>query len=175
MLRDKVVLVDINDNELKEENKTIAHSKPMLHRAFSIYLYNDKKQILIQKRALNKYHSPGLWANACCSHPRIGENIKESAIERLKDEVGIYGDINEIFSFIYLSKYNENLFEYEYDHVFIGKYDGEIILNKEEASETKWISIEDLESDLVNNPNKYATWFIISAPRVIEYIKKGLK
>ena len=105
----------------------------------------------------------------------MGENIKESAIERLKDEVGIYADINEIFSFIYLSKYNENLFEYEYDHVFIGKYDGEIILNKEEASETKWISIEDLESDLVNNPNKYATWFIISAPRVIEYIKKGLK
>lgn len=171
MLRNEVLLVDINDNEIGVEYKEDAHKKPMLHRAFSVYLYNDKKQMLIQKRALHKYHSPGLWANACCSHPRKGENVKYSAKERMIDEIGVSTEIKELFSFIYLNKFNEELYEYEYDHVFVGEYNGDVLLNKEEASETKWIDLDELEEDLVSNPLKYSSWFIISAPRVIEYIR----
>ena len=171
MLRNEVVLVDIFDNEIGVEAKENAHKKPMLHRAFSIFIYNDNYDILIQKRAAHKYHSPLLWANTCCSHSRKGENIKESAIERLKDEVGIDADIEELYSFIYISKYREDLYEYELDHVFTGKYNGDFTLNEEEACEAKWISLEDLSNDLVNNPSSYATWFINCAPKVIEFLK----
>jgi len=171
MLRNEVVLVDIFDNEIGVETKENAHKSPMLHRAFSIFIYNNKNEVLIQKRASHKYHSPSLWANTCCSHPKKGENIKESAIERLKDEVGIEADIDELYSFIYISKYKDNLYEYELDHVFIGEYNGDFILNEEEASEAKWISLEDLSSDLVKNPRNYATWFIICAPKVIQFLK----
>ena len=132
MLRNTVVLVDLNDKEIGIEKKEIAHKAPKLHRAFSIYLYNDKKELLIQKRAEHKYHSAGLWSNTCCSHPKSGEDIKESAIERLKDEVGITANIDEIFSFIYMNKFHDNLYEYEYDHVFIGSYNGNFLLNPEE-------------------------------------------
>lgn len=173
MLRNEVVLVDINDKEIKKEYKVNAHNKPMLHRAFSVFLYNDKKQMLIQKRAINKYHSGGLWANACCSHPGMGENIRLSALERMEDEIGVICDIEELFSFIYLNKFNDDLYEYECDHVFVGKYNGEVILNEEEACESKWINLDELEKDLVDNPLKYASWFIISAPRVISYIKNA--
>lgn len=172
MLRNEVVLVDINDNEIRKEYKEVAHKTPMLHRAFSVFLYNDKKEMLIQRRALHKYHSPGLWANACCSHPAMGEDIKKSAMERMKDEIGIETDVKELFSFIYLNKFNESLYEYEYDHVFLGKYNGEVILNEEEVCDSKWIKLDELEKDLVNNPLKYSSWFIISAPRVISYIKE---
>ena len=171
MLRNEVVLVDIFDNEIGVETKENAHKEQKLHRAFSVFIYNDNYELLIQKRAANKYHSPLLWANACCSHPKMGENIKESAIERLKDEVGIDTDIEELFSFIYTSKYSDNLYEYELDHVFVGKYNDSIVLNPEEACEIKWISLEDLSNDLVNNPQSYATWFISCAPKVIEYLK----
>ena len=173
MLRNEVVLVDIDDNELEVMSKSESHSSPNLHRAFSIFIYNKNKEILIQKRASHKYHSPGLWANACCSHPRIKENIKLSAIERLKDEVGIETDIEELFSFIYMNKFHDTLYEYELDHVFLGKYDGAVILNKEEASEYKWISINDLKEDLLKNPLNYASWFIICAPRVIRYLENN--
>jgi isopentenyl-diphosphate delta-isomerase len=173
MLRNEVVLVDIDDNELGVMSKNQAHSSPNLHRAFSVFIYNQNKEILIQKRASHKYHSPSLWANACCSHPRIVENIKLSALDRLKDEVGIETEINELFSFVYMNKFNEHLYEYELDHVFIGKYDGKIILNEEEASEYKWISLEDLKKDLITNPLNYASWFIICAPRVINYLEKN--
>lgn len=171
MLRNEVVLVDIFDNELGIETKENAHKEPKLHRAFSIFIYNDNYEILIQKRAAHKYHSPLLWANTCCSHPKMGANVKESAIERLEDEVGIKADIEEVFSFIYISKYSDDLYEHELDHVFIGKYNGNIVLNPEEAVEAKWISLEDLSKDLVANPTKYSTWFISCAPRVIEILK----
>lgn len=171
MLRNEVVLVDVNDKEIGITTKEKAHKTPLLHRAFSVFICNKNKEILIQKRAPNKYHSPNLWANACCSHPRKGEDVRESAIERLKDEVGISTDIKELFSFTYLNKFSDTLYEYELDHVFLGYYDGDIILNTEEASETKWITINDLEKDLTENPLKYASWFIICAPKVLSYLK----
>lgn len=171
MERNKIVKVDIFDNEIGEIEKMEAHLTPVLHRAFSVYIVNDKGEMLIQKRAEHKYHSASLWANACCSHPRSGENIIESAKERMVDEIGINTELKELFSFTYLSKYSDNLYEYEVDHVLLGKYTGKIILNKEEASEFRWVDMNALAKELLNEPQKFATWFVISAPKVISLLK----
>lgn len=172
-MEEKIIKVDINDNFLGEIDKLEAHKTPILHRAFSVFLY-DGDQILLQQRAFNKYHSGGLWANSCCSHPRNNLPLLQSVKSRLEFELGIIENISliEIFSFTYLSKYDENLYEYEYDHVLVGKYSSKkhINFNNEEINQIKWIKINDLKADLVKNPQKYATWFIICAPKVIEYI-----
>lgn len=171
---DELILVDIFDNKIGTLDKASAHAKPILHRAFSVFLYNDNK-MLVQKRAQDKYHSGGLIANTCCSHPRT-DDILGDAVTRLKFEVGIKVkaiDLHELFSFTYLTKFNENLYEYEYDHVIVGKYDGEYKINEEEVSELKWVEIDKLALDLVKNPKKYASWFLICAPKVIEYIKNN--
>lgn len=172
MLRNNLTKVDIFDNALGEITKEDAHKNAILHRAFSVFLYNDKKEILIQKRADNKYHSGGLWANACCSHPSIKENVIKSAENRLIEELGITTKLKELFTFTYLNKFNDNLFEYELDHVLLGKYNGEVKLNLEEASEYKWISIDELNRELTQNPQEYASWFIVSAPQVASYLKQ---
>ena len=173
MLRDELILVDINDNEIGTSKKMEAHVTPKLHRAFSIFLYNDKKEMLIQKRALNKYHSGGLWSNTCCSHPRKGEGLIESAKDRLLDEMGIDCELKELYSFTYMNKFNDNLYEYEYDHVIVGRYNGDYTLNKEEACDAKWIGLDELKEDLKKNPRNYSSWFIICAPKVIEYIESN--
>lgn len=171
MERNDLVKVDIFDNELGSIEKMDAHIKPILHRAFSVFLVNSKGELLIQKRASHKYHSANLWANACCSHPRTGEDVVSSAESRLMEELGFTTKVKELFTFIYKTEFNESLYEYELDHVLIGEYDGEVVLNPEEASEFKWISLDELSNDLVNNPNMYASWFIICAPRVISMLK----
>ena len=168
---ENIILVDTQDNELGAIEKLQAHKKPLLHRAFSVFLYNDKKQILIQQRALNKYHSGGLWANSCCSHPRYGISFSESVINRVKFELGI--DIvkfKEIFSFTYLTKFEDGLFEYEFDHVLVSKYNGDINFNQDEIKDAKWIDLSDLKKDLLLNPTHYASWFLICAPKVIDYL-----
>ena len=170
---DDLILVDIFDRKLGTLDKASAHAKPILHRAFSVFLYNGNK-MLVQKRAEGKYHSGGLIANTCCSHPRT-DDILGDAATRLKFEVGIKVkaiDLKELFCFTYLTKFNVNLYEYEYDHVIVGKYDGEYKINKDEVSELKWVDIDKLALDMVKNPQKYASWFLICAPKVIEYIKK---
>lgn len=167
----KLIKVDIFDNQIGTISKEDAHKKPILHRAFSVFLYNGNK-MLIQQRAFNKYHSGGLWANTCCSHPRT-DNVLEDAKIRLKEEVGIIAPpLKELFTFTYLSKYADDLYEHEFDHVIVGKFDGSYKINKEEVENLKWVDIDELALDLTNNPTKYATWFIIAAPKVIEYIKK---
>lgn len=173
MERNDLVRVDIFDNELGTIEKMDAHLTPVLHRAFSVFLINEKGEMLIQKRAPHKYHSPNLWANACCSHPRMGENVIESAEARLVEELGFTTRVEELFTFIYLNKFNDNLYEYELDHVLLGRYDGEITLNEDEASEFKWISPDELSRDLVENPTKYSSWFLICAPRVIKHLKNN--
>ncbi|MGN1201237.1 MAG: isopentenyl-diphosphate Delta-isomerase [Candidatus Caccovivens sp.] len=170
MLRNEIVCVDVFDNELETITKNQAHSKPILHRAFSVFLINDKKEILIQKRADNKYHSGGLWANACCSHPKSQESVVISAEHRLMEELNISTTLQELFSFIYLHKFNDNLYEYELDHVLLGEYSGEVELNLEEASAYRWISIDALAQELLNEPQKFASWFLICAPRVLKYL-----
>ena len=170
---EKIIKVDISDNYIDEIEKLDAHTQPILHRAFSVFLYNGDK-ILIQRRAKNKYHSGGLWANACCSHPRANKTFLQSVKERLFEELNISEDINltEIFSFTYLTKFNDNLYEYEFDHVLVGEYKNKnIIFNPEEIMEYEWISLSDLKYQLVNTPQKFASWFIICAPKVINYLQ----
>ena len=171
---EEIIKVDINDNQIGTIEKLPAHKTPVLHRAFSVFLHDGDK-ILLQKRALNKYHSGGLWANSCCSHPRANMGFLESVYNRLEFELGIKDKIKleELFSFTYLSKYADNLYEYEYDHVFLGKLkEQDINFNKEEMSEVKWWSISELQEKLVTNPNMFSTWFIICAPKVINKIKE---
>ncbi len=166
-----VILVDQFDNPIGDMEKLSAHESPKLHRAFSIFIYNGTK-LLIQQRAHNKYHGGGLWANTCCSHPKPDEDLSTATRRRLLEEVGIEAELEEIFSFIYFYKFTNGLFEYEYDHVFIGKYDGETFPNHEEIYRLEWVEASELLQDLLVNPEKYAPWFIASAPRVIQHILK---
>jgi len=169
-MENKIVAVDIYDNKIGLVTKEAAHKDAILHRAFSVFLCHNGK-MLIQQRAFDKYHSGGLWANTCCSHPRT-ENIVAEAKERLVEEVGIHCDgLQEIFVFNYFSKYEENLFEYEIDHVLLGDYDGNFVLNKEEVNDMRWVDFEELEQEMINTPKKFATWFLIAAPRVLKYLK----
>ncbi len=171
---ENIIRVNLNDEEIGLIEKLEAHKTPILHRAFSAFLVKGNK-ILLQKRADGKYHSGGLWANACCSHPRPNKTLLESVYDRLVEELGINEKIKleEIFSFTYLSKYGDDLFEYEYDHVLIGEYleEKKINFNIEEISEIKWVKIQELKIDMIENPQNYATWFIICAPKVFEYIE----
>lgn len=165
-----LICVDFSDNETGRIDKKSAHEKGVLHRAFSVVLYHDNK-ILIQKRASHKYHSGGLWANTCCSHPRTNDTIADAKI-RLMEEVGIKTDsLHEIFSFVYFHKFNENLYEYEYDHVIVGEWQGDYETNLDEVSEMKWVDIDQLEKDMIQNPQNYAVWFLSLAPKVFDYIR----
>lgn len=165
----QVVVVDYNDKEIKVIDKTEAHKKPILHRAFSVFLYNDNK-VLLQKRADNKYHSGGLIANTCCSHPQLNKSIIDNAKQRLVEELDIYVEnLSEIGTFIYYNKFNDNLYEYEYDHVLVGKFDGSYNLNLEEVSWIGWMDIDDVKKDIVENPNKYAVWFITAFNIFLNY------
>lgn len=169
--KDKLIWVDLFDNEIGFGEKLETHVKNQLHRAFSLFIVHDGK-MLIQKRALKKYHSGGLWANACCSHPRWGESLEEAVQKRMEVELGIpQGSCKtkELFSFNYFSQY-EGLSEYEIDHVFLTDYAGELKVDPDEIMELRWISLEDLKKELEQQPQAFATWFLIAAPRVIEYI-----
>lgn len=172
VLRNQVILVDSLDNPIGKAEKSEAHRSPMLHRAFSIFLYN-KDKMLIQQRAFHKYHSGGLWANTCCSHPGDKLGISEDAQERLLEETGIRCSVKEIFCFEYEHKFNENLYEHEYDHVLIGEFDGNFTLNPDEVAQMKWVSFSELEEELEKEPEKFAPWFVIAAPRVIEYLRSS--
>ncbi len=168
-----LIAVDIFDNPIGKISKTEAHKKPILHRAFSVFLYNNDK-ILIQQRALDKYHSGGLWANTCCSHPRSND-IKKDASLRLKEEIGAdlsAENLQEIFSFTYMTKFADNLYEYEFDHVLVGEYSGDFVINKEEVNDLIWVDIKTLSEELQHSPQKFASWFLICAPKVIAYLNK---
>ncbi len=166
-----VILVDINDNPIGEMEKQEAHITPHLHRAFSVFLYSGNK-MLIQQRALEKYHSGGKWSNCCCSHPRPGEETTEAVPRRMLEELGFNCDVEEIFTFIYYAYIEEDgIYEYEYDHVFIGEYNGEYVLNPEEAMSAEWIDMDELAKEVVQNPRKYSVWFLHCINRVIAEIK----
>lgn len=167
----QVILVDTNDRPIGSEQKLAAHKTARLHRAFSVFLYNGDR-MLIQKRAAHKYHSAGLWCNSCCSHPRPDEGLTAAVANRLQEELGLSAQVEEIFDFIYLAHFENGLYEHEYDHVFLGEYSGDVVPNPEEASETRWITLAELEQELVQNPTAYSVWFHTAAPRVITEIRR---
>lgn len=170
-MEDQLILVDIFDNPMGTGQKLAVHQKGRLHRAFSVFVYRGNK-MLLQKRSAGKYHSGGLWTNACCSHPRQGEELSEAVERRLEEELGVRMPVEELHSFVYRAQFENGLTEYEYDHVFLGEYDGEIRLNEEEASEIRWMDMDELAEDLWKNPEKYTAWFLIAAPQVLRKFKQ---
>lgn len=171
MKTNNIILVNKKDNEVGFGEKINIHKKGLLHRAFSIFVFNSKKELLLQQRALNKYHSGGLWTNTCCSHPKPGEEVLDAAHRRLQEEMGFDCKLEEKFSFVYRTKFLD-LSEYEYDHVIFGIYDSNPTVNCKEVASFKWMDIEDIKNDLKKNAQKYSYWFKIAFPKLLEQIEK---
>ena len=171
MSEEKVVLVDKEDFQLGLMPKLEAHRKGVLHRAFSVFIFNSSKLLLMQKRSSLKYHSPGLWTNTCCSHQRDGESTVDAAKRRLNEEMGLNVDLKETFSFIYKANLENGLIEHEFDHVLVGFTDFNPDINTNEVEDWKWIDLSFLELDLDKNPNIYTEWFKIIFKRVKGYIE----
>jgi isopentenyl-diphosphate delta-isomerase len=167
-MEDHVILVNENDEQIGTMPKLEVHEKGILHRAFSVFLFNKKNELLIQQRALTKYHSAGLWSNTCCSHPRENENTQAAALRRLQEEMGIKSPINFLHSFIYHEEMENGLIEHEYDHIFIGRFNEMPIINESEVSHWKYISIPDLLDEMNMNPENFTIWFRICLPTVLE-------
>ena len=172
MNEEQVILVDFNDLEIGAMDKLQAHKKGLLHRAFSIFIFNSKGELLLQKRNKNKYHSGGLWTNTCCSHPRPGEKVQNAAVRRLKEEMGMDTVLYPAFSFQYRAELDQSLIENELDHVFIG-YSNELpILNSEEAEGFCYLSPEVLSLGIQNHPEDYTAWLKICFEEVMNNIYK---
>lgn len=165
----KVILVDEKDNQIGSKEKIAAHMEGLLHRAFSIFVFNDKQELLLQKRALKKYHSGGLWSNTCCSHPAPGEDLLESAHCRLIEEMGFDCELKKLFSFSYKTTLG-CLTENEYDHVILGNFNGTPSPSPSEAADWKWVNLDELDLDLKKNPQKYTYWFQVALPKLREQI-----
>jgi isopentenyl-diphosphate delta-isomerase len=171
----QVILVDELDNEIGTEDKLKAHqSGGRLHRAFSVFIFNSKHELMLQKRAGTKYHSGGLWTNTCCSHPRPGETTLAAARRRLQEEMGFDTELKEIFSFIYRAELDQGLTEHELDHVLIGFYDEAPQVSPDEAAAWQWISLDDLLIDIKKHSENYTEWFKIILRESVDKIKKEL-
>lgn len=155
----EVILVDNNDQEIGRMEKLEAHQKGLLHRAFSVLVFNDQQELLLQQRAYGKYHSEGLWTNTCCSHPAPGETILEAAHRRLKEEMGFDCFLEEAFHFIYRADLDNKLVENELDHVVIGFSNEVPVVNTDEALSFKWMNIETVQQEIKNKPELYTHWF----------------
>jgi len=166
MKEEKVILVDKNDLQLGLLSKMKAHRKGLLHRAFSVFIFNSSRSLLMQKRSKLKYHSPGLWTNTCCSHQREGESTIDAANRRLNEEMGLIVDMKEVFSFIYKANLKNGLIEHEFDHVLVGYTDLNPKINTNEVEDWEWADLSYLEKDLARNPNLYTEWFKIIFHRV---------
>ena len=160
-MEEQVVLVSEKDEVLGLMDKMQAHENGILHRAFSVFLFNEQGEILLQKRAASKYHSPNQWTNAVCSHPRNGEAYLNAAQRRMQEELGIEAEITPKFHFIYKADVGQDLWEHELDHVFTGTYEGEFKLNNEEVAEVKYVSMEELELEMTETPEHFTEWFKI--------------
>ena len=161
MPKEQVILVTEDDTPIGLMEKMEAHEKALLHRAFSVFVFNDKGELLLQQRAAEKYHSPLLWANTCCSHQRDGESNIEAGTRRLQEEMGFTCNLKESFSFTYKAPFDNGLTEHELDHVMIGYYNEEPKINKEEVASSKWMKIEEIKKDIDKQPEIYTEWFKI--------------
>ena len=160
-MEEKVILVSETDDQLGLMGKMEAHKKGILHRAFSVFVFNNKGELLLQQRALDKYHSPGLWTNTCCSHQRDGESSLEAGKRRLKEEMGFQCDLEEVFWFIYSAAFDNGLTEHELDHVMVGYYDNDPVINLQEVASFKWMSLDKVKQDIAEHPKDYTEWFKI--------------
>lgn len=154
----EVILVDHHDQPLGKMEKLEAHRKGLLHRAVSVFLFNTKGELMLQRRALGKYHSAGLWTNTCCSHPYPGESAPDAARRRLREEMGIEADLDFSHTFIYKTELEDGLIEHELDHVYVGIFDGDPVLNPGEADQWKFIPMPQLHADIQSNPDRYTVW-----------------
>ncbi|MEL0456889.1 isopentenyl-diphosphate Delta-isomerase [Flavobacteriaceae bacterium SZ-1-7] len=170
MKEEKVILVNENDEQIGLMPKLEAHEKALLHRAFSVFVFNDQNELMLQQRAWDKYHSPGLWTNTCCSHQREGETNIEAGKRRLREEMGFVVDLQESISFIYKAPFDNGLTEHEYDHILLGKYNGEPAINPDEVANWKWMSLEAVKDDISSNPDLYTAWFKVIFDKFYQHI-----
>ncbi|MDB5272487.1 MAG: isopentenyl-diphosphate delta-isomerase [Chitinophagaceae bacterium] len=170
---EQVILVDESDQEKGVAEKIEAHRQGLLHRAFSVFVFNDAGQLLLQQRAASKYHSPLLWTNTCCSHPRPRESTLDAAYRRCQEEMGIKPSLQHAFSFIYKVALDQGLTEHEYDHVYIGQYNDAPLLNPEEACDYKWVTIQEVQTDVKLHSSRYTVWFAICLDQVIAHYQKN--
>lgn len=170
-MSEKVILVNEQDNELGLMEKMEAHEKGLLHRAFSVFVLNHQNHLLLQQRALHKYHSGGLWTNTCCSHPRKGETNEQAAHRRLMEEMGFDCELQHVLEFTYKANLDQGMTEHEYDHVFVGRYNQNPKINPQEAHAFAWRSLSDIKEDLRQKPQNYTEWFKIIFDRFTEHIK----
>ena len=160
-MEEQVILVDEQDNPIGLMPKLEAHQKALLHRAFSVFILNSKGELMLQQRAKHKYHSPGLWTNTCCSHQRDGETNTQAGKRRLQEEMGFSTQLKEVTSFIYKAPFVNGLTEHEFDHVLLGYYEDDPVINPDEVSSWKWMPIEEVKNDIGQNPDLYTVWFVI--------------
>ncbi|MFD2585294.1 isopentenyl-diphosphate Delta-isomerase [Croceitalea marina] len=172
MMEEQVILVNEKDEPIGLMPKMEAHEKAVLHRAFSVFIMNAKGETMLQQRAADKYHSPLLWTNTCCSHQRDGETNLEAGKRRLQEEMGFEVELKELFSFIYKAPFDNGLTEHELDHVMMGYYNEEPQINPEEVQDWKWMKPEAIKSDISNNPESYTEWFKIIFDKFYNYISK---
>ncbi len=172
MMEEQVILVDINDNQIGLMPKMEAHEKALLHRAFSVFIFNKKNQLMLQQRALEKYHSPGLWTNTCCSHQREGESNIEAGKRRLQEEMGFVTELKETTSFIYKAPFDNGLTEHELDHILVGYYNDDPNPNNEEVVAWKWMDLEEVKKDVLQNPQVYTAWFKIIFDKFYNFLNQ---
>jgi isopentenyl-diphosphate Delta-isomerase len=162
----QVILVNEQDEEKGVAAKLLAHEKGWLHRAFSVFVFNKEGEMLLHQRAMNKYHSGGLWTNACCSHPEPGENTRDAASRRLKEEMGFETNIEKVFDFVYKAEFENGLTEYEFDHVYTGEYNGKVDFNAEEVMDYRFSSMREISESIRLEPFLYTTWFLLAFPKI---------
>ena len=172
MKEEEVILVTTEDAVIGTMPKMEAHEKAVLHRAFSVFVLNDKGETLLQQRAAHKYHSPLLWTNTCCSHQRIGETNIEAGRRRLGEEMGFDTELKELFSFIYKAPFDNGLTEHELDHVLLGDFNGVPKINPEEVASWKWMDLDLIKKDLEEQPDIYTAWFRIIFNRFYDHIRQ---
>lgn len=172
-MEEKVILVDENDKAIGTMFKMEAHEKACLHRAFSVFIFNNKNEVMLQQRALHKYHSPGLWTNTCCSHQRVGESNIEAGSRRLMEEMGFTTTLRDSISFIYKASFDNGLTEHEYDHVLIGTYEKDPVINPDEVADWKWMSLPNIRKDIMTSPHKYTAWFKIIFEKFDKYLERN--
>jgi len=169
-MEEQVILVNEKDEKIGLMSKMEAHEKGVLHRAFSVFIFNDKDELMLQQRALSKYHSPGLWTNTCCSHQRDGETSLDAGRRRLEEEMGFTVALKETTSFIYNAPFDNGLTEHELDHILVGNFNGAPKINETEVAAWKWMPLKDVKDDISNNPSEYTTWFKIIFDKFYQYL-----